>query len=209
MTKNGVDDRVKQVLLNLTNLFGEPREVFNRAKELSFNHGMLDSIKDLEWVVDQLDKLGLSNFISVDLGLVNQLNYYTGIMFQGFVENFGRSVIQGGRYDHLTEEFGLKVDAIGFGVYIDQLIDVLTQQGVQLENENLKLSINSEDKTKSFNLARILREQGWIVDLFSNQDSSVMVDLDQKVIKYGTEEQTFHTQEDLISKVGERRYGEG
>ncbi len=170
---------------------------------------MLDSIKDLEWVVDQLDKLGLSNFISVDLGLVNQLNYYTGIMFQGFVENFGRSVIQGGRYDHLTEEFGLKVDAIGFGVYIDQLIDVLTQQGVQLENENLKLSINSEDKTKSFNLARILREQGWIVDLFSNQDSSVMVDLDQKVIKYGTEEQTFHTQEDLISKVGERRYGEG
>lgn len=203
LNQHEVDSNVKDVLLNLTRLFGAPEDVISRAKALSITKNMLQAVQELEWIVDQLEELGLSNYISIDLGLVNNLNYYTGVMFQGFVSDFGRSVIQGGRYDHLTEEFGLKVDAIGFGVYIDQLIDALNQQGAHLSHNTPKLSIKSENKTKSFELAQDLRQQGWIVDLFNSQGSGITIDLDKNCIISEGLEETYDSQQDLLSKVGQ------
>ncbi|SEQ95665.1 ATP phosphoribosyltransferase regulatory subunit [Piscibacillus halophilus] len=206
LNKYNVNERVTNVLLKLANLFGTPRTVIQQAKDLALTDEMLEAVQELEWTVNQLADLGMAPFISVDLGLVNHLNYYTGVMFQGYVHGFGRSVIQGGRYDHLTEEFGLKIDAIGFGVYIDQLMDVLKQQDVALASEELQLSIVSRNRTDAFKIAQELREEGFIVDLFSTENRPILIDLDNEKLIKGENEERFQSTKDLIDKVG-RLYG--
>ncbi|RPF57059.1 ATP phosphoribosyltransferase regulatory subunit [Aquisalibacillus elongatus] len=199
--KYKIDKKSKNVLMRLTDLFGNPLSVVNEAKSLALNDDMREAIYELEWVVQQLEELNLADYISVDLGLVNNLNYYTGLMFQGYVHGFGRSIIQGGRYDRLTEEFGLPMDAIGFGVYIDQLIDVLEKQHHFLKHETIQVGVHSEKTIEAFQVARQLRQAGMVVNLFS-YETELNVDLDQKLIQLRDEHTPFESTEDLIDKVG-------
>ena len=56
-----------------------------------------------------------------DLSVVNDRNYYDGIIFKGFVNGIPDSVLSGGRYDRLLSRMGKKCGAIGFAVYLDRL----------------------------------------------------------------------------------------
>jgi ATP phosphoribosyltransferase regulatory subunit len=54
--------------------------------------------------------------VIIDLGLVNQINYYTGIVIKGYIS--GVEVLSGGRYDRLMSKFGYDTPAMGFAVYL-------------------------------------------------------------------------------------------
>ncbi len=54
--------------------------------------------------------------INIDLGLVNRNDYYTGMVFRGFVAGSGETVISGGRYDNLLSSFGWPMPGAGFAV---------------------------------------------------------------------------------------------
>lgn len=61
------------------------------------------------------------------MGLVNRSNYYTGVVFRGYAEGSGVTVLSGGRYDNLLGEFGLPAPAIGFAVDVNALCDVMNE----------------------------------------------------------------------------------
>jgi ssDNA-binding Zn-finger/Zn-ribbon topoisomerase 1 len=63
-----------------------------------------------------LQNAGLSDKIVIDLSLVNRTNYYTGIIFKGYLQGSGVSVVSGGRYDSLGAEFGRDMPSTGFGI---------------------------------------------------------------------------------------------
>jgi ATP phosphoribosyltransferase regulatory subunit len=73
--------------------------------------------------------MGLGNKINIDLGLVHRNNYYTGVVFRGFIEGSGLTVLSGGRYDMLIGEFGKQLPATGFGVEIDALANAMLSRG--------------------------------------------------------------------------------
>ncbi len=106
------------VMKMLPRLFGG-REVFQKAKKLIQNTDVIGILDYLEQLYGALSQLGLSDKITVDLGIVNRTEYYTGIVFKGYVEGFGEEVLSGGRYDGLLKEFGEDAGAIGFAVNID------------------------------------------------------------------------------------------
>ena len=57
--------------------------------------------------------------------MINDIHYYNGIVFQGFVQGISEKVISGGRYDSLLKRMNRKGRAIGFAVYLgilDQLL---------------------------------------------------------------------------------------
>ena len=66
---------------------------------------------------------GLAKYIRFDLGLVNRINYYTGIVFLGYSEGIGEPVLTGGRYDGLTAAFGFETPATGFAININSIIN--------------------------------------------------------------------------------------
>ena len=57
----------------------------------------------------------------IDFSVVNDLSYYNGIAFKGFIEGVPTSVISGGEYDNLMKKMNKPYKAIGFAVYLDEI----------------------------------------------------------------------------------------
>jgi ATP phosphoribosyltransferase regulatory subunit len=94
------------------------REVIARARDLAPIREAHDALDRLEDVLDRLDAYGLSGAVLVDLGEVRGMDYYTGIVFQGYASGIGSAVCSGGRYDNLIHQFGPDLPAVGFGMDI-------------------------------------------------------------------------------------------
>ena len=114
------------VLHRLPRLFGGV-EVLDEAKILYRNDESDKALDYLKTVYEKLQAMGIADCVMIDLGLVNRSNYYTGIIFRGYAEGSGLTVLTGGRYDNLISEFGLDAPAIGFGVDVTALTNVINE----------------------------------------------------------------------------------
>jgi ATP phosphoribosyltransferase regulatory subunit len=112
-------------------LFGEANEVLMKARTL------LPKESDIMSVIEELETLtGIINTqfpnlsLTVDLGLVALMDYYTGVLFSGYADLAADIFLRGGRYDHLAEQFGdAKIPAVGFGINLDTLVAIQYQTG--------------------------------------------------------------------------------
>lgn len=111
---------VADALKQLPALFGG-EEVFKKASFLS-ERKELDYLKKL---YKDLKKLGLGDKISLDLGIVTRNDYYTGIVFKGYLKGFGSTALVGGRYDTLLSDYGVSLPAVGFGINVDAVAGVM------------------------------------------------------------------------------------
>ena len=116
------DAPVYRALNRLAYLFGGV-EVLDEAEALDSGEG--GTIEYLRRLYDLLQQAGYGEFIRFDLGLVHQIDYYTGVVFRGYVEGAGTAVLSGGRYDRLLEAFGRPAQAIGFAVDVDAVAGCL------------------------------------------------------------------------------------
>lgn len=109
----------------LAYLFGGA-EVLDEAEQLL---GRTDpSIDYLRELYDILNAAGYGEYIRFDLGMVHHLDYYTGVIFRGYVEGAGDAVLSGGRYDNLCAAFGRPAEAIGFAIDVDAVVSCLPRQ---------------------------------------------------------------------------------
>ena len=116
--------RETEVLKKLPRLFGGA-EVIDEAKALYNDKEAVSALDYLKSLYDELCSRGLKDYIMLDLGLVNRSNYYTGVIFHGYAEGSGLTILSGGRYDNLLGEFGMKAPAIGFGVEVSAVCEEL------------------------------------------------------------------------------------
>ena len=82
----------------------------------------------LRSLLADLKELGADRHISLDLGIVGRNEYYTGIVFQGYTEGIGDTVLTGGRYDTLLSDYGMDLPAIGFGIDVDAVARVVRRE---------------------------------------------------------------------------------
>ena len=115
---------VAAALKALPRLFGGA-EVFDKAAALFTDDRINAILLHLREVYSKLSELGYGGKISVDLGIVSHVDYYTGIVFKGYLSGVGQSVLKGGRYDGLLGEFGRPCPAVGFGVNCDDAANYL------------------------------------------------------------------------------------
>ena len=99
----------------LSRLFGGA-EVLDEAEALA---GKTDAVDYLRTLYEALEAAGYGQYIRFDLGLVHQIDYYSGVVFRGYAEGAGDAVLSGGRYDGLTAAFGRPAPATGFAVDVD------------------------------------------------------------------------------------------
>lgn len=108
----------------LPRLFGG-FEVFEKAKELLHGDVVEQKLAGLKELCEELCGIIPKEKIRVDLGLVHKKDYYTGIIFRGYVEGYGQPVLSGGRYDTLLGDFGRDAGAVGFAVNVEAAARVL------------------------------------------------------------------------------------
>ncbi|TDA67483.1 MAG: ATP phosphoribosyltransferase regulatory subunit [Clostridia bacterium] len=100
------------------------REVLDRLRTVLPEQGN-GPARELAEVWEALSTCGLENLLSLDLTLVRDLDYYTGMVFEIYAPGLGFPVGGGGRYDHLLEQFGLEAPATGFAIGIERLLAVM------------------------------------------------------------------------------------
>ncbi len=77
--------------------------------------------EELESLDRAMTEYGLGDKVYLDFSIVNDLNYYNGIVFQGYVDGLPTHVLSGGQYDKLAKKLGKSAGGIGFGVYVSLL----------------------------------------------------------------------------------------
>ncbi|MEB1815076.1 ATP phosphoribosyltransferase regulatory subunit, partial [Adlercreutzia mucosicola] len=97
-------------------------EVSEKASKIVRTPEMKKTLEYLLKVYRILKIYGLEKNIVMDLGLINHMGYYSDVIFQGFVGKFGKPVLMGGRYNHLGNEFGANLPAIGFACEVESLV---------------------------------------------------------------------------------------
>ena len=114
-------------LRRLSRLFGGA-EVLEEGRRLTDNPAALQALDELAAVYEELCAAGWGAHVGFDLGLVHQIDYYTGMVFCGYVEGFGHVVVAGGRYDALMEKFGRAAPATGFAIDVDGVASALPDE---------------------------------------------------------------------------------
>lgn len=122
------DPDIKNAIMQIPNLYGKPNEVLWRAKEVTTTLRMEETLSYIDEVCRLLSDKGFEEQIVIDFGLINRMDYYSGILFQGYVGHFGKPVLMGGRYDRLGQEFGADLPAIGFACEIESLLKASDNQ---------------------------------------------------------------------------------
>ena len=135
----------------------------------------LEGIADLEFIYTQTQLLGLQTAaLELEVTLARGLNYYTGAIFEVAApkEVALGSIGGGGRYDELTEIFGLKgMSGIGISFGLDRIYLVLEQLDLfpkTLDNTLDVLCINFGEKEAlaSFKVIQQLRTKGYRAELY-------------------------------------------
>ena len=118
-----IKQEVREAIVMIPFLYGNPKEVSEKARDLVQSpklHETLDYLMELYTI---LEMYGIEDYVVLDLGLINHMDYYSGVIFQGFVGKYGKPVLMGGRYDELGNEFGATLPAIGFACEVESLLE--------------------------------------------------------------------------------------
>jgi len=116
--KAGISKDMTEKICKAATLWGSFDEILPALKELDVNDETEAAIKELEAIYEILKVNGCSDYVKIDFSVMNDMSYYNGVVFRGFIEGVPVNVLSGGRYDKLTERFGMKSGAIGFAVYL-------------------------------------------------------------------------------------------
>lgn len=167
-----IPSNVKDTFLKLPSLFGSS-DVLDKAKELATNEKSLKAIEKLEEVYSILVDYGVADYISFDLGMLSNFNYYTGIIFKTYTYGTGDAIVAGGRYDKLLSQFGKDSAAIGFAVYMDQLLMAMSSQKMEGDTDYAYevLIYDTELRKTALQLATGLREKGIKTELIPKKEN--------------------------------------
>ena len=178
---------VTNALKKLPALFGG-EEVFEKAEELMPYENIkriLDEMRDI--YADASELCGGDGSITVDLGLVNKTDYYTGLIIKGYLQGHGEEVLSGGRYDKLISEFGYDVPAVGFAVNINAVAKLMEKSDILPAEPKADVIVFAEEgcEVAALKAANELREQGLVVEnaLFDDIESVREYAMEKKIAK--------------------------
>lgn len=118
---SGMQVKSAEALLSLISLSGDFSEGLSALSALSQTEEQKKAAEELKELYEGLKSMNLHMHVRLDFSIANDLSYYTGIVFQGYVRNAHRAVLSGGRYDGLTQKFKRGAGAMGFAVYLNEL----------------------------------------------------------------------------------------
>ena len=161
LTRENIDEKYNDIFYRLPQMFGDVN-ILSQAASMTKNETALSAISHLEEVYDILKDYGYEKYVSFDLGVLSELDYYTGVIFKAYTFDVGEPIANGGRYDNLIGQFGKDKASIGFCITIDLLhLAIIRQKIVVVKPTKNRLIVYDESNLKqAVRLAGKLRREG-------------------------------------------------
>ncbi|GAA0321045.1 ATP phosphoribosyltransferase regulatory subunit [Oceanobacillus oncorhynchi subsp. oncorhynchi] len=199
----GLEAALIEKLRKIPMLYGDASFVIDEAENIISSDKMREELDYVSRVYQLLQDYQVDSYISINLGLINHMNYYSGIIFQGFAEGLGQPIMMGGRYDYLTRSFHQETPAIGFAFEVDLLVNLLPS--VFTEAEIIELRYEVSERQRAFQLAESLRAANQTVivktiDKKENRSDSPEILVKSEEIVYSKQKETaaFKTNQELL-----------
>ena len=165
-----IGEKSGNILLELIGMQGH-QEIIDDVKKIITDYPeALKSLKELEELLIMLKSFGFLDYI-VNLGIARGLDYYTGTVFEIYMEGLGaQKQISGGGTYNLIEVFGgEKVESAGFAFGFDRVMEALkiqkTKPPIRSRLEVFVAPISPETKLNAFEIAQKIRKKGILTDV--------------------------------------------
>lgn len=166
-----MNEELKSMILNIPSYFGGlslPDELLKS----NLSERCKNALNNLKQIIEIIKDYGYERYVSVDLGMVQSLNYYTGVIFKGFTHGVGFPIISGGRYDRLVSKFGKEMPATGFSTGINLLMTALDKQNICVFEQKSRTFIGYEQG---------MRKSAFDIGMyFRNQNEEIEIDISQR-----------------------------
>ena len=97
------------------------REALEQLETVLTTDAQKQELQQLKRLWQVLEASGCGDSVRLDFSVGNNMRYYSGVVFRGYLEGVPASVLSGGQYDKLPRKMGRNAMAIGFAVYLDRL----------------------------------------------------------------------------------------
>jgi len=115
---------VTEALESILRLNGT-EQVWEQATRYARDPVALQALQHLRGILEVLRAYGVHEHVLIDLTMVGDFTYYTGMTFEGYASGLGFPVVSGGRYDNLLGQFGRPAPATGFAVKTNRILEIV------------------------------------------------------------------------------------
>ena len=175
LEQRGVTNEAIEIITPLFSLNGDDDALVDQIKSfLKDSETGLKGVEELSYVLNQIKALGLSKAkLEFEVTLARGLSYYTGAIFEVTANNVKMgSICGGGRYDNLTELFGLSgMSGVGVSFGADRIYDVMEElelfpESVIAGTKVLFINFGETEQTQCLRLAKGLRDAGVSTEVY-------------------------------------------
>ena len=195
LKSKNIDSNVSKSVLDICMLFGDYTSVIGKAKQLCINERMRQALANIEAIYSCLKEYNLQNYIFIDLGFSNPMEYYSGMIFKVYADGAREELISGGRYDLLASKFGLRKYACGFGHNLNETASLIGETVYGKEN-HIVVNCPISEERNGISQAEKLRKIGLYVSLNPTED--------QFSIEY--QHHTYHDIEEVLDILQKEGY---
>ncbi|SDD52588.1 ATP phosphoribosyltransferase regulatory subunit [Paenibacillus sp. UNCCL117] len=136
------------------------QEICGQAQQLTNDPVAQAAIEHLCQMWDVLEAYGVSEHVMIDLTMIGDFSYYTGMTFEGYASDHGFPVCSGGRYDNLLAQFGRPAPATGFALKTNRILEVVGKGAVHEEGSRVLIVYTAANRGPALAKAGALRGEG-------------------------------------------------
>ena len=155
----GIVEEKIDLLRNLVSISGAPADVLPKLERMLSGLVSNQTLEQFRNVVQALEGSGVEDLLRVDFSVVDDIHYYNGFVFKGFVNGLPGSILSGGQYDNLMRKMKRADRAIGFAVYMD-LLERLEQPSAEFDVDAVLLYDASAPLSAIRRQAQALTDKG-------------------------------------------------
>lgn len=195
-------EETADIFLKLPEMFGA-YDVIEQAKAMTGNEAALDALASIEKLYRLIAEYGFEKYITIDLGMLTEYDYYTGIIFRGYTYGTGDAVVKGGRYDHLIRQFGKDAASVGFAVVLDELMLALSRQKIDIPTGDAGAMVlyESEFHLQAIQVANSLRNLNQPVSMIQKEAQLNIDDYRDYCMRYHMERIFYISDSENLKKI--------
>lgn len=159
----GISGKGTEKIASLISIYGKCDVALERLKPLCTSENARRAYGELKTLCDSLKGGYAEDKINLDFSVVNDMSYYNGIVFKGFLNGIPESVLSGGEYGRLLERMGRRSNAIGFAIYLD-LLEALDTERSEYDVDTL-IIYDSQSGSEALSVKNKLISEGKSVSM--------------------------------------------
>lgn len=180
---DGLSEADADALCGLLALHGPLGATLTAARSVCRSQAQRDALEELQALQNRLGEADRGT--QLDLSMADEMEYYNGLVFTGYVAGVPRAVLKGGRYDYLMQRFTAGANAIGFAIYLDELERLTAQTGeTSSAPEKIWLNIALPKGRLGDKAYKLLAEAGYRANEDYNDTRKLVVENPEAGVRY-------------------------